>query len=223
MNSVLSTCVERSNVVGSESCSRSSRARRALGPLLGLALLVSGCRSCSYHAHSEWHAGSGSSGGQRASEESEEAEQDEGSTRSTRRRSPGSRDNVVRVTGDGNKSQGGQGGGGDAPERTVVRPTGDVPPSSSGNTGQAAGGGGAQSGRSDGSAADASGKVNEPAAPSSPAQPAEPAAAPAEQAPDNGGKTTNKNPSEPHVTTPTQRKPRKVHRDGATNKEGRRE
>ncbi len=226
MNSVLSTRVERSTVVGSRSCSRavpraSTRARRAFGPLLGLTLLVSGCRGCSYHAHSEWQAGSGSSGGEEVAEPNEQGE-GEGSTRSTHRRSPGGRDNVVRVTGDGNKSQGGQSSGGDPPERAVVRPTGDVPPSSSGGSGQGSGGDSAQGGSSDGTTATggSTGKADEPSAPAQPSEPA--AAAPSEQAPD-GGKTTNKNPSEPHVTTPTHRKPRKVHRDGATNKEGRRE
>jgi hypothetical protein len=212
----------------SRSCSRAdSRAptvRRTLGALLGLALLVSGCRGCSYHSHAEWHAGTGSSGG----EVKEQPEEREGSTRSTGRRSPAGRDNVVRVSGDGNKSQGDQAGGGSASERGVVRPTGDVPPSSSGDSSQSARGESGQGGRSDsssasGAASESGGKGGEPATPAAPAQPAEPAAqAPAEQAPDSG-KPSLKSPSEPHITTPTQRKPRKVHRGGATNKEGRRE
>jgi hypothetical protein len=203
---------------------RAPTVRRALGALLGLTLLVSGCRSCSYHSHSEWHAGSGSSGG----EVEEQPEEREGTTRSTGRRSPAGRDNVVRVSGDGNKSQGEQGGGGNASERTVVRPTGDAPASSSGDSSQSARGESGQSGRGDsgdarGAAGESGGKGSEPASPATPAQPAEPAAqAPAEQAPDSG-KPSLKSPSEPHITTPTQRKPRKVHRGGATNKEGRRE
>jgi hypothetical protein len=143
------------------------------------------------------------------------------------RRSPKSA-RVVRVTGDGSKAQGDQGGGGNAPERTVVRPSGDVPSGSSGDSGQSARGESDQSARGESSGAsgvgsESGGKGSEAATPAAPAQPAEPAAqAPSEQAPD-GGKPSLKSPSEPHVTTPTQRKPRKVHRDGATNKEGRRE
>lgn len=189
---------------------------RGFGFVLGLVLLLSGCRGCSYHSHSEWHTGTGSTQGS-GGEVARQPEERERSTRSTRR-PPAGRDNVVRVTGDGNKTHGGQGGGGSVPERTVVRPSGDVPPSSR-QPGESARGESDRGAPGDGSPGAVAG---EPAQ-NPPAHAPEPAAdAPAEREPEDG-KPSLKSPSEPHVTTPTQRKPRKVHRDGATNKEGRRE
>jgi hypothetical protein len=191
-----------------------------LSAFIGLALLLSVGSGCSFHAHSEWHAGRGgdsSSGGEAQPPEAREHTHD--NQREGRHSSAG-RDNVVRVT-SGNKSVGEQGGGADGqePGRAAVHPTGDVPPSSSDNAGgSAASSAGADSG---------GGSSSQPAA-SAPGQAPQstPAAdTSAEQTPSTS-EGTLKSPSEPHVTTPTHRKPRKEHRTGdgtTTNKEGRRE
>jgi hypothetical protein len=163
---------------------------------------------CSLHAHSEFHTGSGgesSAGAENASESAEQPHhaQHEG------RHSPAGRDNVVRVT--GTKPAVEQAGDTEEPARTAVHPTGDVPPSSSADTGGAAAGGAHGSSDNVGSAASESPKQ---------AESAPPGATPADETP-SGGKGSLKSPSEPHIATPSQ-KPRKVHRTG-TSKEGRRQ
>lgn len=222
MNSVLFARVraraDRSSNVGS------ARVRGTLGPLLvTVALSCASLGGCSFHARSEWHSGNGSTNSSGAEHEAQ-PEQHEHAHRSSHRQSPGGRDNVVRVTGS-TKSSGDQGGGadGEEPARTAVHPTGDVPASSSGSSGSSGGGSGSSGGGSEGSGTSSGSSA--PAA-DAPAQTAEPAADASRDEGSSTGKGTLKSPSEPHVTTPSQRKPRKVHRSGdgqTTNKEGRRE
>jgi hypothetical protein len=187
-----------------------------------LALAASGC---SFHGHAEYHSGTGGNSSAGAENEAEPRQRERAQREHHEgRHSPAGRDNVVRVNGGSNPAAE-QGGGAEEPARTAVHPTGDVPPISGAGADSTASGGSSDSAAGSNSAGgDSAGADRGSAASESPNQAgsAPPGDAPATDAPSTG-KTSRKSPSEPHVATPAQQKPRKVHRSGgssSTNKEG---
>jgi hypothetical protein len=194
-------------------CSRAEpRASTLLTTCLALGLV-----GCSFHAHSEFRTGSGGE----ASSGAEQQSAPEKRTEREARDSP--RDNVVRVTPGASKPAVEQGAAAEPP-RTVVRPTGDVPPSSSDAQGST--GAGAASAASAGSASGAGGEASPASTPTAPSEP-EPAAAQPSDTPRTTKGNTRKSPSEPHVAVPAQntQKPRKVNRassDAGTKKDNNR-